>query len=312
MTATPSAAPAAPGPGAAPTSGALLERLLGRMPPSGLVLLALLSIQLGAALATRLFEAFGPAGTVSFRIVFAALVLTAAFRPRVRAVPRGCWPWILLLGAAIAGMNLCFYEAIARIPLGVAVAVEFLGPLAIALATSRRLLDLLWILLAAAGLWLLTPQIAGATGGGLDRTGLLFALSGGLCWTGFILVSRQLGRRLPGHGGLALAMIAAAAISLPIGLPAIAAGSFGWLALAGAVAVALLSTAFPFSLEYAALRRLPPRTYAVLVTLEPAVASLVGVLLLAQGLSPASLGAVAAITVAALGATLSGRGATGT
>jgi inner membrane transporter RhtA len=275
----------------------LVDRVLGAVPPPALVLLSIFSIQIGAAIATHLFSVFGPAGTVFWRIAFAAVILFVIFRPRLAGISRPGLALIALLGFVIATTNLCFYEAIARIPLGIAVTVEFLGPLGIAVATSRRPRDLLWTALAGAGLWMMMPEV----GARLDIVGVAFAAFAGLGWSGFILTSRHVARRVDGNAGLALAMVLAAVLALPFGASGLADFYPDWSALSAAFAVAVLSTAIPLSLEYAALRRLPPRTYAILVTLEPAVAAIVGALLLDQGMPPRVIAAVAAVTAAAMG-----------
>jgi inner membrane transporter RhtA len=205
----------------------------------------------------------------------------------------------LLLGV----MNLCFYGSIARIPLGIAVAVEFIGPLGVAVATSRRPRDFAWIGLAAIGILLLTPDIGGA----LDPLGVALAGGAGLCWAGFILMSRRLGRALPGTSGLAIGMAVAAVVVLPVELIAGGLGALDVGLVAAALGVAVLSTAVPLSLEFAALQRMSARSYGILVTLEPVVAAIVGAVLLHQAMSVQGVLAVGCVTVAALGVTLSDR-----
>lgn len=292
-----------PGPRGQKGPAGLADRALGAVPPPTLVLLSIFSIQIGSAIATHLFRVFGPAGTVFWRIAFAAIILVVLFRPQLAGISRRGVALIALLGFAIAAMNLCFYEAIARIPLGIAVTIEFLGPLGIAVATSRKPRDLLWIALAGAGLWLMTPEV----GARLDIVGMAFAVLAGLGWACFILTSRHVGALLDGNAGLALAMVAAAALALPFGAGGLAGFHLDWPALSAAFAVAVLSTAIPLSLEYAALKRLPARTYAILVTLEPAVAAIVGAVLLDQGMPPRVIAAVAAVTAAAMGVVVLGQ-----
>lgn len=303
----PDASPGAPPPGDPPPGGppsrapvGALARAYGAVPPPLLVLLAIVSIQVGAAYATQLFAALGPTGTVFLRLGLTALMLLAVSRPRLDRTLRENAGLILLFGATIALLNFSFYQAISRIPLGVAVTIEFLGPLSIAVATSRRLPQFLWIGLALVGVLLLAPKI----GPELDPLGIGFAVLGGTCWASFILLSVKVGRAFARGGGLALGMSVGALLLLPFGLLALGTALAAPALLLGALAVALLSTAIPFSLEFEALRQIPPRTYGVLVTLEPAVAVLVGTVLLGETLGPRSLLAVACVTLAAIGITL--------
>jgi inner membrane transporter RhtA len=210
---------------------------------------------------------------------------------------------LLLYGTILGLMNLTFYGAISRIPLGIAVAIEFVGPLGLAVATSRRALDFAWIGLAAIGIALLTPQIGSA----LDPLGVALAGAAGLCWASFAVMSQRIGRALPGNSGLAIAMVVAALVVLPVEVVAGGLGNLDPGLLARALAVAILSTALPWSLEFEALKRLSARSYGILVTLEPAVAALVGVLLLGQAMGVQGVLAVACVTAAALGVTVNDR-----
>jgi len=272
----------------------------GAVPPPVLVLFSIVSIQVGAALAVKLFPALGPAGTVFLRIGFSALLLLGFSRPTVRGIGMRRAGLLMAYGLLIGGMNLCFYEAIARVPLGVAVTIEFTGPLVVAIANSRRLLDLGWIALAAAGLLIMTPDIGAA----LDPLGVGLALMAGAGWGGFVLLSRRVGHAFRRGDGLALGMVVAALALLPLFFMGGAAARLDPLLALGGLAVALLATAIPFSLEFAALKRLPPRTYGVLVTLEPAVATLIGIALLGEALGARSVAAVVCVSAAALGMTL--------
>lgn len=292
--------------GKAPSRAGPLVRVLSAVPPPGLVLLAVLSVQVGAAVAIQLFPTLGPSGTVVLRVALSALLLWLAWRPRIDAAARRHAGLLLLYGLSIAGMNLSFYEAIARIPLGIAVTIEFLGPLAIAVAGSRRPRDLLWVLLAAAGLALLTPAVGfgGAGGTGLDPLGVAFAGLGAVGWAGFVLISVRVGRLFERGSGLALGMAAAALLLLPFGVAAAGPAMLDPMILLGVLAVALLSTTIPWSLEFEALKRMPPRAYGILVTLEPAVAVLVGIVLLGEALTWRIGLAVACVSLAAIGVTL--------
>jgi inner membrane transporter RhtA len=277
-------------------------RAVVAVPPPGLLLVSIVSIQLGAAVAVHLFDALGPLGTVFLRIAFSAVLLLVAARRQVGASARRHVALLLLFGCVIGAMNMCFYGAIARIPLGIAVAIEFVGPLGVAAVTSRRPREFLWIGLAVLGLVLLTPTI----GTDLDPVGVGLALAAGAGWASFILISPRVARAV-GGAGLALAMPVAAVFTLPF---ALAAGGLERLdlgLLAGALAVAILSTALPLSLEFEALRRMTARAYGVIVTLEPVVATLVGVVILGQVLPPTAFLAIACVTGAATGVTLSDR-----
>ena len=291
--------PEAPGPrrGAGP-----FARAVAAVPPPGLLLVSIVSIQLGAAVAVHLFATLGPIGTVFLRISFSAVLLLVAARRQIGQDARRHVGMLLLFGCVIGAMNMCFYGAIARIPLGIAVAIEFIGPLGVAAFTSRRPKEFLWIGLAVAGLALLTPSI----GTDLDPVGVGLALAAGAGWASFVLISPRVGSAV-GGGGLALAMLAASLFTLPFEL---AAGGLGRLdvgVLAGALAVAILSTALPLTLEFEALRRMSARAYGVTVTLEPVVAALVGASVLGQALPQNALLAIACVTGAAIGVTLSDR-----
>jgi inner membrane transporter RhtA len=295
-----SAFPGAPGP--KPASDAL-ARAAAAVPPPLLLLISIVSIQLGAAVAVELFPVLGPVGTAFLRLAFAAVLLIAAARRTIGWSARRHAGSLLLYGAILGVMNLCFYGAIARIPLGIAVAIEFVGPLGLAVAGSRRGRDFAWIALAVLGIALLTPQIGGA----LDSLGVALAGAAGLCWAGFTMMSQRIGRALPGSSGLAIGMAVAALVVLPVAMATGGLGSLEVGLLVGALAVAILSTAMPLSLEFEALKRMTARTYGILVTLEPAAAAVVGALLLDQAMGLQGLLAVACVTAAALGVTISNR-----
>jgi inner membrane transporter RhtA len=278
-------------------------RAAAAVPPPGLMLISVVSVQVGAAVAIRLFPVIGPITTTFLRIAFSALLLLVASR---RTIDRGAWRHagsLLAFGFVMAAMNLCFYGAIARIPLGIAVAIEFIGPLGLAALTSRRMRDFAWIALAVAGIALLTPDIGVA----LDPLGVGFALLAAVGWAAYVILSRRVGRALPGGSGLALTMLVATVVTLPAELATGGLGELDTGLLAGAFAVAILSTALPLSLEFEALKRMTARTYGILVTLEPAVAALVGAVALGQAMGPKAILAVACVTAAALGVTISDR-----
>lgn len=273
-------------------------------PAPALVLVAIASVQIGAALAKGLFATAGPAGTVMLRLGFAALVLLVVVRPgravlRAPAGSRHPGLVVIVFGLLLAAMNLSFYEAIARIPLGVAVTVEFLGPLGVAVAGSRRWLDGLWVVLAGGGV------VALAGGGGrVSALGLLLALVAGGCWAGYILASQRVGRAFPGATGLALALAVGAVVLLPIGIAGAGSALLAPGVLATGFAVAMLSSAVPYSLELAALRRLPTSVFGVLMSLEPAMAAAAGFVVLGESLRVRQLAAMACVCSASAGATL--------
>ncbi len=280
-----------------------LSRVLGTVPPTGLLLLAILSVQLGSVLAIGLFSTLGPSGTVFLRVAFGAILVTIAARPAFDETLRKHAGLIVLFGAVMAVQYLCFFHAIARIPLGIAVTIEFLGPLGVAVFTSRRPVDFLWTALAALGIALLAPKF----GGELDPLGVLFAGITGCAWASFILLSRRAGRIFPGGTGLSLGMICAAIFLAPL-----AAFSTEVFAIAPAtlfivLAVALLSTTIPTVLEYEALKTMPPRNYGIVLSIEPVVAMMIGAALLADTIETRGLIAAAAVMTAAIGATFTGR-----
>ena len=279
--------------------------LAGAVPPTGLVLLSILSVQVGAALAKGLFLALGVGGTVFLRIGVAALILLAVQRPRLRGHARSDYGAVIAFGLVTAAMNTAFYAALARLPLGIAVTLEFVGPLGVALAGSRRRLDLLWGGLAAAGIVALAPIATSRTA--LDPLGMALALLAGAGWAGYILLNVRVGRVFPGNTGLALAMAVAGLTVLPLGVRTSAAILGHPALLVAGGCVALLSTAIPFSLEHAALKRLPAHVFGVLMSVEPAVGALVGVVMLSEGLSVQSLLAIACVTMASVGSARFGK-----
>jgi inner membrane transporter RhtA len=273
------------------------------VPPPGLLIISIISIQLGAAVAINLFPVIGPVATVFLRVTFSAVLLVVVARRTIARSAIRHAPSLALYGAILGVMNLCFYGAIARIPLGIAVAIEFVGPLGVAVAASRRPRDFAWIALAALGILLLTPEI----GGSLDPIGVALAGATGLCWAGFILMSRRMGRVMPGNSGLAIGMAVAALVVLPVELVVGGLGALDPILLGAALAVAVLSTALPLSLEFEALKRMSARSYGIIVTLEPVAAAVIGAVLLSQAMTLQGVLAVVCVTVAALGVTLSDR-----
>jgi inner membrane transporter RhtA len=266
----------------------------GRAVAVGLVLAAVVSPQIGAAFAVTLFDELGPGGAAFLRLAFAAMVLWAIWRPRLAGDLRLAGAF----GAALGLMNWSFYEAIHRIPLGVAVTIEFAGPLLVAVIGSRRPLDAVWIALAAAGIVLLVAP----GGGSVDPAGVGFALAAGACWMAYIYLSKRTGAAFPGGSGLALAMAAGALIVLPAGLIQAQAALAEPDLLGSALVVALASSVLPYSLELVALRRLPEAVFGVLMSLDPAVAALAGFVVLHQDLGVRELLGIAMVVVASAGA----------
>ncbi|MEU2435595.1 DMT family transporter [Streptomyces rubradiris] len=286
-----------PGPSPRSSLTPLAGRGFGAIPPTALVLLGVVSVQVGSALAKHLFDAVGSFGTVALRLFFAAAVLMLLWRPSLR-MPRRTWAVVLGYGVTLGLMNLCFYLALARVPLGIAVTTEFLGPLAVALAGSRRWLDALWALLAAGGVVLLMEG-----GGDLDPVGLLFALAAGTCWGLYILVGAALGRHTTEGHGLALGMAVAALVAVPFGVAdSGTALARPWILVAG-LGVALLSSVIPYSLDLEALRKVPPHVFGVLMSLEPAMAALIGLVVLQESLHWTQWIAVLCVVAASAGAT---------
>lgn len=268
------------------------------LPILGLVA-AMTSIQAGASLAKSLFPLAGPEGITTLRLVLAALILGVVWRPWRARLDRPAWKAVALYGAALGLMNLTFYLALERLPLGLTVAIEFIGPLAVALYASRRALDLLWAALAIAGIVMILPIASDAR---LDPVGLCFVLIAAACWAAYIVFGQRAGRLVPGGAATALGMAVAALVGAPVGI-----WKAGWTlldprVLALGLAVAVLSSALPYSLEMVALRRLKAQTFSVLMSLEPALAALMGYVLLSERLTGRQWAAVACIIAASLGA----------
>jgi len=262
------------------------------------VLAAVSSVQFGAALAKTLFDEVGPGGTVFLRLLFAAVVLAIVFRPSLRGLARADWRLVLIFGFTLAGMNLAFYESLDRIPLGVAVTFEFVGPLGVAIAGSRRALDLLWVGLAAAGILLLS-DFGGAD---LDGLGVALALLAGAFWAAYIVLSARVGQAFESGQGLALAMAAGAVMITPVGVGDGGAELAGAGILALGAGVAILSSAVPYTLEMEALRRMPQGVFGVLMSIEPAMAAFAGFVVLGEDLAARELIAIVLVVAASAGA----------
>ncbi|MFI5632934.1 EamA family transporter [Streptomyces sp. NPDC051664] len=273
--------------------------------PVALVVAGGLSVQFGSAVAALLMPRAGALGVVTLRLVVAAVVLLVVCRPKLRGHSRADWGTVVAFGIAMGAMNMLFYQALDRIPLGAAVTLEVLGPLALSVIASRRLINFVWAGLALGGVFLLG-------GGGFDRLDLLgaaFALGAGAMWATYIVFSARTGRRFPQADGLALAMVVAAVLSLPLGILESGAKLAVPSTLAMGAAVALMSSVLPYTLELMALRRLPAHTFAVLMSLEPAIAATAGFLILDQALTATDALAIALVIGASMGAVRSQVGA---
>lgn len=263
------------------------------------MLTGILSIQFGAALSVTLFDDVGASGASLLRLGFAAAIMLALTRPRLRAHRPTDLRLAVLFGLVLGAMNYTFYEAVARLPLGIAVTIEFAGPLGVAVFTSRRRLDLVWAAFAALGILLLADPFG--AGDGLDPVGLAFVLAAAAFWAAYILIAQRAGTRFEGMQGLALAM--AVSVIVPLG-PGLAQGGGDLLRpeiLAIGVAVALASSVIPYALETEALRRLPANVFGIFMSLEPAVAALAGLIVLGQALGSRELVAMALVVAASIG-----------
>jgi inner membrane transporter RhtA len=277
--------------------------LLPAILPIPAIVGAIVSVQGGAALAKGLFPALGATGTVGLRVGISAVILLAAFRPRLRQATAAQWRVLIPFGVVLGVMNVVFYLALSRIPLGLAVTVEFIGPLGVAVFGSRRAADIAWVVLAAGGIALIAPW----AGGGADALGVLLALAAGACWAAYILLGGRVSRMISGGAAVATGMAIATLIAIPA---AVATGGFARLTprlFAAAIGVALLSSAIPYTLEMVALKELPARTFGILMSLEPAVAALAGLVFLREVLSPRQWLAVALVISASTGSTLTSR-----
>ena len=264
--------------------------------PVGVLAIAMVSVQVGAALVKGLFPAVGVAGATTLRLAIASVILAAVWRPwRLRPTAREAGS-IVVYGVAMGCMNFCFYSALSRIPLGIAVALEFTGPLAVAIAASHRALDYVCVALAALGLLALLPMGHGAVSG----VGIAFALGAGVCWALYIVFGRKAG---DAHGGITTAVgtIIGALVIAPIGVVQAGGSLFNPAVLPAALGVAVLSSALPYSLEMFALTRIPTRTFGVLMSAEPALGALSGLAFLHERLSLIQWAAIVSIMAASAG-----------
>ncbi len=264
----------------------------------------MLSIQIGSAGAKTLFASTSFFGVLFMRLGFAAVVLWIIARPQVRTYSRRQWGYVFLFGLAMAEMNMAFYASIARLPLGITVTIEFLGPLAVAVFSSRQLRDFIWPLLALAGVLLLTPTGDLAS---LDSLGILFAFCAAAGWAAYIILAARIGILFSGTSGLALAMAIGALITLPMGIISSGRDFLDSSLLFKGFLVAMLSATLPFSLEFLALKRMPPRIFGVFVSIEPAIAAVVGFIILNEFLGIREWSAIVLVSFATIGVTLFGK-----
>ncbi|HET6734485.1 EamA family transporter [Mycobacterium sp.] len=275
--------------------------------PALLVVVAAVSQEVGAAFAVGLFAALGAVGAVFVRFLVAGVILCLAVRPRMRGLSRRAWFSVAGLAGTLTVMNLCFYYSLTRIPLGVAVTVEVLGPLALSVVVSRRKSAWLWAALALAGVALLS--LTGVQVGYLDRVGLAFAAGAAASWAGYILASARAAADFPSLDALAIATVIGALVTAPIAFFSIDPGAaLRWEVLGIGVTVGLMSSVIPYSLELISLRRLPPETFAILTCLSPVVAALAGWLILGQHLAVTGYLAIVLVTAASIGAVRSAAG----
>ncbi|WP_263265086.1 threonine/homoserine exporter RhtA [Pseudomonas sp. RIT-PI-S] len=269
--------------------------------PIGLLVIAMASIQSGASLAKSLFPLIGAPGTTAIRLVFASFILLVVLRPWQARMSSKAWRHVAVYGMALGGMNFLFYMSLRTVPIGIAVALEFTGPLAVAVLSSRRKVDFCWVGLAVAGLLLLVPGATSA--GAVDPTGGLFALGAGACWALYILFGQKAGEA-NGIQTAGIGVAIAAACIAPFGVASAGSALLNPAILPAAIGVAILSTALPYSLEMVALTRIPARTFGILMSMEPAIGALSGLLFLGELLTLNQWLAIAAIIAASAGATL--------
>lgn len=273
------------------------------IPPIPAVLLSIISVQCGAAIAKGLFPQIGAAATASLRIGLSAIILMLAFRPNLSKLNFKQWKYVILYGICLGTMNMVFYLAIARIPVGLGVTLEFVGPLLLAIIGSKKPVDFLWVILAAAGIALIAPW----TNTGLDIAGVLLALLAGVFWAGYIILGGRISKIMKGGDAVAIGMIFATIVILPFGIFGGGLGQLNPKLLGLGAALALLSSAIPFTLEMRALKQLPARTFSILMSLEPAMASLAALVFLHEYLSLKECFAVAFVVIASAGSSLTAR-----
>lgn len=269
------------------------------------VLGSILSVQAGASFSKHLFPLIGAEGTTALRQLYSTLLLLLVFQPWRGGPARKDWGIVLLYGGLLGVMNLTFYMAIERLPLGIGVALEFLGPLTVAILSSRRFSDFIWVGCAVAGLALLLPWKGGA--GHLDLIGVIWALVAALCWGLYIIVGQKVSDRVHGGKAVALGMAFSLLLTLPVGMAHAGAGLWTPAVLPWGIAVAVLSSAIPYSLEMMALKHIPAKTFSLMMSLEPAAGAVLGFAIIGERLSLAQCAAIGLVVVASAGSSLSAR-----
>jgi inner membrane transporter RhtA len=278
------------------------DKLLN-IPPITAVLFAIISVQSGAAIAKGLFPIIGASGTASLRIAISALILLAVYKPNLFKITSEQWKFVIPYGLSLGAMNLIFYLAIERIPIGLAVTLEFIGPLLVAVLGSKRIIDFLWVLLAAAGIILIAPW----SNNGIDPVGVLFALLAGALWASYIVLGGKISKIMKGGEAVSTGMLFAALLIVPFGIIGNGLINLTPNLWGLGIALALLSSAIPFTLEMKALGQMPARTFSILMSLEPAAAAISGLLFLQEYLSVNEILAVIFVIIASVGATLTSR-----
>ena len=289
------------------TAPPLVRSRTDAVPPQVLLLGAVVSVQIGSAFADRIFSHAGPGGVAFLRVLFTALVLLAVARPTLHGRSRPEIRLVIAYGLTLAAMNWSFYEALDHLPLGVAVTIEFTGPLAVAVAGSRRAVDVLWVALAAAGVVLLASR---GSSEGVHALGVVLALVAASCWAGYILLAKRVGSSFGAFEALAIGMAFGSLLVAPAGIVEGGSALLSPGVLGACLGVAVLSSLIPYTLEMVALRRLSTAVFGLLMSLEPAVAALAGVVVLGQHLTAALVVALVLVVAASVGATLTGRGET--
>ena len=274
------------------------------LPPATLLILSMVSVQIGAAFAKELFPVVGASGTVFLRVGIGAVVLLLLWRPRLHSYTRAQILSVVLFGCVLGAMNFSFYQAIAHLPLGIAVTLEFVGPLGVAIAGSRRLIDVVWVVMAATGVALFAPW----TGVNLDYIGIGFALLAAAFWAMYIILGSRLGKQFTGGNGLALAMLFATIALLPAGYSGLPHFVAHPSVLLLGTAVAILASVIPYSLEIEALRRIPPHVFGIFMSMEPAIAASVGFLILRETITPIEIIAIVLVSIASFGTSFASGG----
>ena len=280
-----------------------MKNKLFNIPPIPAVLFAIISVQSGAAIAKTLFPAIGAAGTASLRIGISAIILLAIYRPNLFKITPNQWKIVISYGLSLGAMNLIFYLAIERIPIGLAVTLEFIGPLLVAVIGSKRLIDYLWVLLAAIGIVLIAPW----SNNGIDLLGVLFALLAGAFWAAYIVLGTKVSKIMKGGDAVATGMLFASILIVPFGISENGLNNLTPTFLYLGIALALLSSAIPFTLEMKALGQLPARTFSILMSLEPAAASIFAFIFLQEHLAFNEILAVVFVVIASVGSTITSK-----